>query len=683
MAERAFLVTALGNEAPYLLEWVAHHRALGFEGAVLFTYGAEDGTAQMAARLEELGHARHIPLELKTWRDPLRYGLRDLLPRLDQIGADWAMVAEIDEFLDIRTKGGGLVHFLAKIGPADAVSVCRRVFGSGGRRGLPEGTIRDSYTMAAPEEERGPMVGRGLKTLFRPGKVSRVAPHRPYFRDGPDSIRWLDAGGQPMPERYFEGQWSAHKGFSHKYARLNYIALPSPEAFLLRRGVPESEDERKTRLKDWLGLDTNAAAAPMSKAVERAAPVLEALQQDSALAGLERDGRAWHEERIARMLQDEETARLCDEMAAGCGPDAAPAPAPQGPEREDAEAPPAPVRNAPRGGGGTYAPPPVRPVRFDVKPSKDGQSHAVLHGGFHKTATTHIQKLLENNEAFLGRQSVYVVPHQKLRKHITFPSQLEAYRGLNIHRRTKFTEEELQGFADAFFAEPLALRPRRMILSDENIPGLPAHCVTDGGLYMYRKPFFDCFAKRLPLPVTEAFFAIRTYADFFASAYVEYLRAATATTSGRMITPEEMRRNVLAKLPGWQAVLADFATAFPGARIHVWRFEDFRALRARILELFCGEGVDVAKLKDKTKNRTRPTASARAVEELVLISELEGASAMAERAREVQDRFPLEGGHDRFDPWSAEERAHLDRLYERDWQEICRDPRFSAVLPGA
>jgi len=677
MQDRAVIVTALRNEAPYLLEWVAHYKAMGFDGAVIFTSQCEDGTDKIAARLAGMGHALHVPLDLKKDRDPLRYGLRDLPARLAEISAAWAMVVDVDEYLSIRTEAGDLASLLAAAGPADAVSVSRKPFGSAGQRDLPDGPVRRTYRRTCPEAERGRMITRGIKTLFRPEKVARVAPHRPYFRDDAGPVTWVDAGGAAMPEDYFRGQWAAWTGFSHRYARLHYYAVPSPEAFLLRRGVPDKKNRRKALLDDWRKLDVNAETDDAMAADEaRSAPVLEALRADPVLAALERAGRDWHAARFAEFLHDDTLAALCAEMA-GAGTPAPPKPKPK-PKRTK---PQEHKRTAPRGGGGTYTPPPIRPVRFDVAPAKDGQTRAVLHGGFHKTATTHIQRVLEGNEAWLGRQSVYVVPHQKLRKHITFPSQLDAYRALKIPRKTKFSEAELQGFADAFFAEPLAKTPARMILSDENIPGLPAHCVTTGTLYSHRKEFFRRFAKRLPVPVTEAFFAVRNYADFFASSYVEYLRAATTGTTGRMVTPEEMRRNVLAALPDWQAVLHDFAAVFPDARIHVWRFEDFGALSPRILHLICGEGVTADKLAEPDDKRARPGASARAVEELVLMSETEGAGAMAGRVGDVQKRFPLTPGAARFDPWSAAERAHLQRLYERDWEIIRADPTLAVLEP--
>ena len=666
MVKNAWIACALVNEAPFLLEWIAHYRAMGFGGAVIFTDSSEDGTDAMAARLAELGHVRHVPLSLKPGRDPVRFGLRELPPLLEETGADWALPVGIDEYLEIRTGAGDLQSLLEALGPVDAVSFARRPFGSSGQRGLPEGAIREDYRQAAPEAEQGPMMTRALKTLFRPARVARIATHRPYFHSPAAEARWVDAGGAPMPAAYYEGQWAAHEAFSHRLARLNHFAVPSPEVFIRRRGIPEDKTQREALTEDWRKLDINAETAMgMAGAIALSAPLLDALRADPQLAELEAAGRDWHEAAMSELLQDGKIAGLCTEMT-----------------NIHREASPAAARSSPRKGGGLYTPPPVRPVRFEVAPSPDGECRAVLHGGFHKTATTYLQKRLEDNEAWLGKQSVYVVHHQKLRKHITFPSQLDAYRALKLPRRTRFTEAELQGFSDAFFAEPLALRPARMILSDENIPGLPAHCVTSGKLYEYRKVFFERFARRIPLPVSDAFFAVRDYADFFASSYVEYLRSATPTTSGRVITPEEMRRNVLASLPSWRQVLADFAEVFPETRIHVWRFEEFRALAPRILQLFCGEGVNTNRLQVKEEDsRTRPTASAQAVEKLVLISEMDGAAAMARQSKEVQEAFPLGDENGKFDPWSAQERAHLGTLYDKDWQAIRDDERLCVLEP--
>jgi hypothetical protein len=121
-----------------------------------------------------------------------------------------------------------------------------------------------------------------------------------------------------------------------------------------------------------------------------------------------------------------------------------------------------------------------------------------------------------------------------------------------------------------------------------------------------------------------------------------------------------MRRNLFAALPNWCNVFDDFTEVFPDARIHIWRFEDFRALTPQVLSVICGEGIDVSKFKPPQERNARPSASARAVDELVLMSELEGAAVMAERAKDVQDMYPQSDDYERFDPWQA----------------LCEDNRF-------
>ena len=667
MTTRAYVATAVSHEAPFLLEWVAHYRARGFAGVILFTYGSEDGagdgTAAMVDRLHEMGHAHPVPMQVKKSKDPMRQAMRDLPEVAKGIGADWCLVAHIDEYLHITAGDGKVTDLIAACGTPDAISIARRAFGSSGVRGIPQGQLRETHRLAAPPEARGSMVTKGIKTLFKVDAITRVAPHRPYFTEG-SAPNWVDAGGQPMPETYLEGKWTAHKDFANTHARLHYYAVPSPEVLMIRGGVPKP-GKHKAFESDWRKLDLNEVADDsMGRAVGLSDPLLAALHGDAALNTLLQTGRAWHLARAAERLQDPEIKALCDRLS--------------GTDDADSRGT---VRSSPRGGGGKYLPPPVRPIRFKIKPSKTGETQTVLHGGFHKTATTYLQRLLEDNDAWLGSQSVYVVPHLKLRKHITFPSQLDAYRKLKIWRRTRFSEEELQGFQDAFFKDPLKAKPARMILSDENLPGLPAHCVTTGMLYQHRRAFFGAFAKRMPMPITDAFFAIRNYADFFASSYIEYLRAATTTTTGHMDTPEVMRRNVFGSLPNWMRVFDDFEDAFPGVRIHVWRFEDFRALTPQILQSFCGEGVDVSKFKPPKERNARPSASARAVDELVLMSELEGAAAMAEHAKTVQDMYPQGDDYERYDPWTAQERAHLTALYDRDWQALCNDARFVTLTP--
>ncbi len=56
---RCAVLATMKNEGPFLLEWVAHHKALGFDDIVICTNDCADGTDAMVRRLAEMGLARH------------------------------------------------------------------------------------------------------------------------------------------------------------------------------------------------------------------------------------------------------------------------------------------------------------------------------------------------------------------------------------------------------------------------------------------------------------------------------------------------------------------------------------------------------------------------------------------------------------------------------------------------
>ena len=57
---RTLAVLTVRNEAAFLLEWLAHHRAVGFTDFLVFSNDCEDGTDKMLDRLEEMGLLTHV-----------------------------------------------------------------------------------------------------------------------------------------------------------------------------------------------------------------------------------------------------------------------------------------------------------------------------------------------------------------------------------------------------------------------------------------------------------------------------------------------------------------------------------------------------------------------------------------------------------------------------------------------
>ncbi|MEL6410578.1 MAG: hypothetical protein AAGK67_00030 [Pseudomonadota bacterium] len=305
--------------------------------------------------------------------------------------------------------------------------------------------------------------------------------------------------------------------------------------------------------------------------------------------------------------------------------------------------------------------------------------YIVLHGGFHKTATSHIQSTLARNSKQLQRAGVSYVNHRTTRKRLTIPVQCNAFEKIGIGWDPKISDTELTQMTAEFFDEVLLSKPERVIVSDENIAGHCGHCVRRGGLYRWRHKLLETFADQFPNGVDEVHLGIRNYADFFASAYVEYLRSV----NGKWFVDEQtMRLNVMSKMPNWNAVLTTIAEIFSRAKIFVWRYEDFRKIDQRIFANLCGSEVDVADLKEPKDQNKRPTASGRAVRELLQLIHKDGADAALQRRVELQETYPRGKEFGSYNPWTEQERTHLTNIYARDIEEIKMNPNVEFLEFG-
>ncbi|RKF13516.1 hypothetical protein D6850_14560 [Roseovarius spongiae] len=310
--------------------------------------------------------------------------------------------------------------------------------------------------------------------------------------------------------------------------------------------------------------------------------------------------------------------------------------------------------------------------------AKGGAPYVVVHGGVHKTATSHIQSILQRNAGRLRKSGVYYVHHRDTRKEYTVPAQLNGYEKLGLEYRTKVPDKELAKKATKFFRKIGAGAGERIVLSDENMPGHSGHCVRSGHLYSRGRTLIPIFAQNIPYPVTEVHIALRHYADFFASTFIEFLRSA----KGENVIPEaQMKRAVLSNLPSWTGFVDLVLSCFPEAEMTVWRHEDFGALSERVIGNLIGPGFDINTLAEPKRKRGRPSASHRAVQELLIAIEREGGDAALARRVEIQDAYPRGPDYPGYDPWSAAERAHLGRLYEKDLTEIAMRKRVTLLAP--
>ncbi|MGV6811428.1 MAG: glycosyltransferase family 2 protein [Brevirhabdus sp.] len=307
--DKRVIVTTMKNEAPFMLEWVAYNRAIGFTDLMIYTNDCDDGTDKIAMRLEELGLAIHQDNRFKKGASPQRVALRRGFNHDATKDADWLICADVDEYLNIRVGDGTLDDLFEATGDADAISLCWKLFGNGGLRSYKDKFVTEQFFWAAPEDYRGKYRALGLKTLVRRNdKLLRMSVHRPKFVEEKFSdIIWKDAGGQRMPKGYFTQGWSAHKAFSSEFARLHHYAVRSVDSFLVKRDRGRTNHiDRDQGVLYWADMNLNMAEdRSILPRLPGAKKIFDELMADDELKRLHDEAVANHKSKIAALKKRE------------------------------------------------------------------------------------------------------------------------------------------------------------------------------------------------------------------------------------------------------------------------------------------------------------------------------------------------------------------------------------------
>ncbi len=312
---RRAIITTMKNEGPFMLEWVAYNRAIGFTDFVIYTNDCDDGTDKIAVRLQELGLAVHVENKFKKGASPQRVALRRALKQEVYLNCDWVICADCDEFLNVRVGDGTLDDLFAKVSEADAISLCWKLFGCGDQVAYKDKLITEQFVWGAQENFRAKYRAIGLKTLFRPSdSIRKIGVHRPKFETRPDGFIWKDASGKPMPEKYFTGGWSAYPGFGSEFARLHHYAVRSVDSFLVKRDRGRTNHiDRDQGVAYWADMNLNMEKDESLLArVDRTKAELGQLMDDPEIAKLHKVACTWHRGKIKALKADKDWSALHD-----------------------------------------------------------------------------------------------------------------------------------------------------------------------------------------------------------------------------------------------------------------------------------------------------------------------------------------------------------------------------------
>ena len=309
-------VTSMRNEAPYIVEWVAHHLAAGFDHLLILTHGNDDGSEALLDALEKTGRVTHLPFVTKTGGDKTvqwqAMKLADGHPRVKS--ADWVLFFDCDEFLCLADGVRHMDDLLSEMPEAaDAVALKWRLFGNGGEARWKKGLTPERFTRTAAEGIELP-AAHFFKTLYRPRAFQKMGVHRPKRRK--DEVpRWNLGGAQPMPPQFAQNDGRINLyGLPFQEARgwLNHYSVRSAQEFMVKRqrGLP-NKTEKRIDLGYWAERNFNTvedrAIEPMMATTRNMVSDLMAL--DGVLEAHEA-GCAWHREAFETLMQNEAEERM-------------------------------------------------------------------------------------------------------------------------------------------------------------------------------------------------------------------------------------------------------------------------------------------------------------------------------------------------------------------------------------
>ena len=301
---QALLILIVKNEGSFLLEWLAHHLTLGFTHVLAFSNDCTDGTDLVLDRLQAMGHVTHVRNSGPHVEGPQWAALKaaDRHPVLQT--ADWVLIADVDEFVNIQAGDRSLQALLSAVPQADAIALTWRLFGNAGVVALQDQPVTQTFSRAAPATLGWPWRAQMFKTLFRnDGHFRKLGVHRPRNPDPDRPALWVDGSGRVLPPsgRLF----SDYRQDNYQLVQLNHYALGSMQGYLVKADRGRANREASAfDLGYWVERNLCDVTDTTISALDSSALRAD-LQADPVLGPLHDAAFRWRQARFAALMAEE------------------------------------------------------------------------------------------------------------------------------------------------------------------------------------------------------------------------------------------------------------------------------------------------------------------------------------------------------------------------------------------
>lgn len=234
-SSRAAVAACMRNEGPFLLEWIAYYRAIGFDEILVATNDCTDGTDEILDRLQDMGLAHHIRNEISAGEAPQVAGMRRVLDHPIVLACDWLLHVDADEFLNVAVGDGMIGDLLKTVDFADNVAIMWRPFGTSGLDYWRGGSVLSAFTRT---QGRPRPANAGHKSLFRPRRFSAAIDHMPKAPVAEDVICVNAMGERVSARALFHPTRARYRMADDKLtwdgACINHYATRSTDVFLMK-----------------------------------------------------------------------------------------------------------------------------------------------------------------------------------------------------------------------------------------------------------------------------------------------------------------------------------------------------------------------------------------------------------------------------------------------------------------
>ncbi len=308
---RIFITTCMKNEGPFILEWLAWHRAIGVTDFLIFTNDCTDGTDHLLDYLSVRGHVHHMTNpavamgETKFQPIALDHTQREF--GLDQF--DYVISMDVDEFINVRVGSGQLSDLIRVASPFDVLTMTELNHGSNDIMEFEDCWMTETFLNHQTEAPGNKKARRGVKSLVKVSdKLEILRNHRPVT--SPDA-EWLDGSGRPNDAMRDSDDRGLDCRGTYDLVVLEHFSLRSLHSYLIKmhRGDVVRDDRQVSR-RYWRQRNKDSSATTdMSMGVALARDYFDQhFRPDKRLMEIHDKTVAWHKSTIAELLAEEEYA---------------------------------------------------------------------------------------------------------------------------------------------------------------------------------------------------------------------------------------------------------------------------------------------------------------------------------------------------------------------------------------